>query len=177
MSLVKRIGLGIGGAFVLVIVAAFICNVWGISSKKSTISFSALIEQGKINELTLTIYCMNPLVLTRYPLSVGDLVDNRHVRKFVIEGSILAEHVESFRQMSHAELIPVENKSCINARLYYLFKTENGEKIFSVAMWGDDSSIFINGREFCENDIFYEAVEPFLREFIEQEWEKYYNSR
>jgi len=47
-----------------------------------------------------------------------------------------------------------------------VFETNKGQKIFDVVMWGfnNSNSIFINGYEMKENEIFYDAIIPFLPE-------------
>jgi len=169
MSLGKRMVWGICIVLVLVIVASFICGVGKISSKKSTISFFALVEQGRINELTLTIYCAGLSFLPRLPLSVNDLVNHPYTSKLVIDGSILAEHIEVFCQMSRTELIPIKDGGYRDIRTYYSIKTKEGQKIFSVASWGRDGSMFVNEHEFYNDDIFFEIVNIFWQELFPQD--------
>jgi hypothetical protein len=51
--------------------------------------FSKLIEQGKINDINLTIYYEGPLIFTPFPCSVDDLIKIREGQKIVINGSEL----------------------------------------------------------------------------------------
>ena len=93
-------------------------------------------------------------------------------QKFVIDGNSLEEHIELLKQVGNITLIPVKEESYINARIYYVFETNKGNKIFDVTMWGyaegmgqfDDEYININGFAFKENDIFYDLIIPFLPE-------------
>jgi hypothetical protein len=83
------------------------------------------------------------------------------------------EHTDLLKQLSNAALIPVEPESRINARLYYVFETKKGKKILDVAMWGNDSSIYVNGLEVKENINFYDVLMPFLPEDKAKEFKEY----
>jgi len=83
--------------------------------------------------------------------------------KIVINGSCLVEYVDLLNKLSSDAITPVEHKTYIDARIYFVFENNKGRKIFDVAMWGgDDSSIFVNGVEVEGSDIFYQAIMPFL---------------
>ncbi|HHV99507.1 MAG TPA: hypothetical protein GXX36_08020 [Clostridiaceae bacterium] len=160
----KNIVLGI---LMLILLATTIfasCGGKCMRPEKILSNFSKLIENGKLDNLSLTIYYIDPLVLTRAPLSVDDLINFSSVRKIVIDDIDVEKHIDLLKQITNTNLKPVKNKSRIDARLYYFFETEKQGKILDVAMWGDDASIFVNGIEVEENDIFYTVVKPFLSE-------------
>lgn len=142
--------------------------------KKSSINFSEMKEQGNLDDLSLTIYYMSPFIFTIRPLSVDDLINMSDVH-IIIDGSNLEEYINLLNQMSTVDLVPVEYKSRIDARLYYVFETKKNRKVFDVSMWGDDHSIFVNGLEVKENDIFYDVVMPFLPDDQVKELETYLN--
>ena len=127
--------------------------------------FSKLIEDENINDLILTIYYLNPLILSRGAYCVDDIITHDRMHKFVIVGSELKRNIDLFKKFIIDSFIPVEIKSFLNARIYYVFETNKGQKIFDVVMWGFyNNSIFINGYEMEENEIFYDAIIPFLPE-------------
>jgi hypothetical protein len=130
-------------------------------------SFSKQIEQGNLDNLRLRIYYMNPNILTFMPVSVEDLINSEgddRIQKFVIDGNSLEEHIGLLKQVENITLIPVKDKSDIDARIYYVFETNKGNKIFDVAMWGDNNSIYVNGIEAKKNDIILDVIVPFLPE-------------
>jgi hypothetical protein len=129
-------------------------------------NFSKQIEIGNFNDISLTIYYMSPYISTYYPLSVDDLINQSDdVQKFVIDGKGLEEYRDLLKRTGNVTLIPVKNISYLNARIYYVFETEQRSKIFDVAMWGgNNNSMFINGFEIKSNDIFYDLIIPFLPE-------------
>ena len=131
--------------------------------EKALNSFSRLIEQGRIGDLSLTVYYS--FVFTIMPLSVDMLVNASYpTQKVVVGGDELEGHADLFKQISSAALIPVENESRIDARVYYVFKTKHNRKIFDVAMWGADYSIYVNGLEVKSDDVFYDMIIPFAPE-------------
>ena len=120
---------------------------------------------GKLKgDLSLTIYYIDPWEFTLLPLSVDLLINN--YKDDVIYINDLEEHTDLLKQINSDVLIPVEHESRIYAWIYYVFKTKNNRKIFDVAMWGDDFSIYVNGLEIQENNVFYNIVTPFLPEDI-----------
>ena len=174
MNLQKKI---IFGIFILLLLASAVLISFGVNnvySAKSSQMLSKYIEKEKLNDLRLTIYYMSPYILTLQALSVDDLIDRYYEHKIVVDGSRLEEHVDLINQMVHAELIPAESEDgepLLDARLYYMFETKRGRKIFDVSMWGVDYRIFVNGLEVNANDIFYKIVMPFLSEDLANELE------
>ena len=143
--------------------------------------FETEIIKGNIDKMSLTIYYMNPSSLTLYPLSAEDLINMSSevgiyedgVTKINVKDSALNENKELLKLINNNVLIPVDSKSRMNTRIYYVFKDQKGQKLFDVAMWGVTDSIYVNGREYEENDVFYEVILPFLPEFAVEELRAY----
>ena len=168
------------------------CGRDNMQSEKASLNFSEIIEYGNLNDFSLTIYYMSPFKLTRFPLSVDDLVygitavnepprekndkNGLYEQKFVINGRRLEEYVDLLIQLSNTQLIPAEKESYLNARIYYVFETEKEGKIFDVAMWGgENNSIFVNGLEVEGKDVFYDIIMPFLSEDAAEELNNWRN--
>ena len=148
-----------------------------IKSKTSVVNFLQRIEEERLDGLSLTIYYLDPWALTIHALSIDDLVNGYFKHHIVINDKSLEEHIDLLKRLSDVKLIPVEQESQINARLYYVFKNEKGNEMFSVAMWGWDNhgSIFVNGNEVKGDKIFYEVIVPFLPETARQRLQPYMN--
>jgi hypothetical protein len=143
------------------------CGGGAMRAEAALKNFSKQIERGNLDNLRLRIYYMNPSFLTMIPVSVEDLInaeDGGWVKKIVVDGNSLEEHIGLLKQVGNITLIPVKDKSDIDARIYYIFETNKSNKIFDVAMWGDYNSVFVNGFEVEANDIFYDLIIPFLPE-------------
>jgi hypothetical protein len=142
------------------------CGGGAMRAEAALKNFSKQIEQGNLDNLRLRIYYLNPSLLTM-PYSVEDLINAEEggwVQKIVIDGNSLEDHIGLLKQIGNITLIPVKDKSDIDARIYYVFETTNNKKIFDVAMWGDHNSIFVNGFEVEANEFFYDLIKPFLPE-------------
>jgi hypothetical protein len=153
------------------------CGRTDTSPENTLKNFSKQIEQGNLEDLRLTIYYMNPNILTDL-LSVDDLIYGRtavnepprekndknglYERKIVIDGTRLKDHIDLLKLVGSVKLTPARHKSRIDARIYFVFETEKEGKIFDVAMWGDNESIYVNGIEANKNDIFLDVIIPFL---------------
>jgi len=168
----KHIVLGFLVLLLLVMTVLNSCGCDIMRAKNGLKDFSTLIERGKLSEISLTIYYMNPNVFTGRPLKAEDLVYALHDDRIEIDGTRLSEHIDLLSRLSPDTIIPVEQKSRIDARVYYIFEDHKGHKIFDVAMWGDDS-IFVNGVEAKGNDIFYYVIIPFLPEDQAKQFESY----
>ena len=168
MKINKRITFSI---FILILIVIVIIVINGANSmrpEKALNNFVNQIEKGNIDDISLTIYYMNPHNLTYLPLSVDDLIRTRE-KEFVIKGVQLAENINLLKTIKNVELAPVKYKTRVDARIHYVFENK-GRKIFDVTMWGfnteknDYEIIFINGIAVKANDIFYNIISPFLPE-------------
>ena len=171
------------------------CKREDIELKNLFSDFSKVIDSGNLGNLSLTIYYMSPFILTRSALSVDDLVygitavnepprekndvNGQYEIKFMIYGDELEKQIDLLKQMSNTALISGQKEIRLNARIYYVFSTEQEGKILDVAMWGfnenadDYETIFVNGYNVRANNIFYDVIMPFLSEESVEELEKY----
>lgn len=163
----------IGFTVLLAVVAS---NLIGCGSHNIDTNFSDIIENEDINNLSLSIYYVNPYIFTLSPWSIDDLINSKNVNKVVIKGRDLEEHIDLLGQINNADLIQSnKNHPHLNVRLYYALESKKNGKILDVAMWGDNNSIFVNGLEVNGNDIFYDVIMPFLPEDVAKEFKKWKN--
>lgn len=132
--------------------------------EKALKKFTREIEKGSLKNMSLEIYYFKSLTFTPYTFTSKDLINGLNVTKVIINGNELEKNIEVLRQISEDSLIPLEQNSLIDARIYYVFKNKRGRKIFDVTMWGSNDSIFVNEYEFEGTDIFYDILMPFLPE-------------
>lgn len=148
-----------------------------MNSKVSTGNFSKLIESDELDDLNLTIYYLSPYTLTVRALSGEDLENGSYEHRIVVDGDRLKEHIDLLKQLGDTELIPVEQESAMDARIYYIFKNEKSNEIFSVVSGGKNDSMFVNGDEVQGDKIFYEVILPFLPESAAEEVQAIINRR
>ena len=161
MSNKKRIVLGLLILLLLASDAVFIVYDWNY--KRPMSSFAKIIERGDLNDLCLTIYYVNPKILS-IPWDVKNLISG-YQYKVVVTGSELEEQIDLLYQLSKVKLIPVIFKGKMDARIYYLLESTEKGKIIDVAMWDFNGYIHINGVAVKnDDDIFYRVIIPFLPE-------------
>jgi len=121
------------------------------------------LDDNNLTDMTLTIYYMHPLTLTRMPVSVSDLRDGLYEYRVVVESHEMKEHLDLFSQLTSNTLISTEQRGVVNVRIYYVFES-NDQILLDVAMWSMPDNIIVNGREFKSNDAFLNIIMPFLPE-------------
>jgi len=170
----KSIIVGILLFLIVLVVSVVILGGASMNPEKALEGFSRQIEQGKLNDIRLTIYYVNPFYLTLHPWSVDDLIKASGEQKIVIDGDCLVDYISYLERINTDVFVPVEQKTILDARLYYVFETKKNRKIFDVVMWGgDDTSIFINGLEVKGDDVFYDVIKPFLPASILNDFEAF----
>ena len=144
------------------------CEESNMRPNRALDNFIRIIEQGNISDLRLTIYHMYFSVLTPFPFSLDQLMDNHSGHhRIVVDGSQLEEHIELINQIRHVTVTPMDRGTRIDARLYYVFETvDNNRKVFDFGMWADDDTVFINGVQVKANSIFLDIIIPFLPENV-----------
>ena len=147
--------------------------------------FVQQVREGNLRDYRLRIYYMNPMVMrsfSRQVRSVNDLTRRGYEYRVIISGEGLfqpwAWDNALLNQINADALIPVENESTLTARIYYVFETNRGRKIFDVAMFGDDNwSVFVNGIEFELDEIFYDIIRPHLPLTAVQQMDRFFELR
>ena len=83
----------------------------------------------------------------------------------MVDSQDLEEHRDLIGRLFAAEINPSETESTLNARFHYVFWHEEHESIFVFSAF-PGSNLRANGIEVGHDDIFFEAVLPFLPEDI-----------
>lgn len=126
--------------------------------------YSKMVGGDLLEDLSLTIYYIDPELLTRIPVSTEDLMTFRGVKIIVVESEKLENHLEQLRKLDASMLQPVQEESYINARLYYVFEAGDSDKILEVVISEIHGSVFVNGVEVEDNPVFYDLILPFLED-------------
>lgn len=145
--------------------------------KKVSLNVSELIENENINDISLTIYYLDLHMLRFMPVSSVERLMECVDEKVVVSGSDLEQHIDLFRKMSDEVFVPVWMKTSeLDLRVYYVLESKKNGKLFDVAMWGNEDSIFVNGIEVEGNKIFCDVIIPFLSEDAAKDLEDFYNA-
>ena len=157
-------------ALLLIIIGAILLGVlayyWGptLQLHYALKNYTKMITTGIPEDLRLIIYYIDPHILTRYPLSIDGLVGLDDVDIIEVDAQKLADHWELLRKLDAAALQPVEEKTYLDVRLYYVFETGDGNKLLEVAISEINGNVFVNGVEVEHDPVFYEIIAPFLSE-------------
>jgi hypothetical protein len=170
----------IAGFFVLLLFASTVLVVFwrnNMRLKEFSPEFSELIESGNLSQLSLTIYYVEPTMVTRLPVSIDNLISGKYgSQKIVIDSNDLEKHIDLLVELNNTALKRLIKKPYLNARLYYVFETEKN-KIFEVAFWGENYNVVVNGIEVKENTVLYDVIIPFLSENKVKNWESHLSKR
>lgn len=125
-------------------------------------------------DLRLTIYYMDPRILTLRALSAEDLISFPETKKIVIESDELLANFEVFKKLDPSELVPAIVTSYINARMYYVLEAGESGKLLEVTISEIRGNVVVNGMEVEFDPVFYELIEPFWTEEarIMYDWRK-----
>ena len=129
----------------------------------SLMEYSQITKTDIPKDLHLTIYYIDPTILTRYPLSVNDLVSWDGVRIIDVSYDQLANHSDSLKKLDASILRPSKVEDYLNARLYYVFETDHGQ-LLDVAISHIGGHVYVNGIEVENNPVFYDIIVPFMSE-------------
>ena len=153
----------VGIVVLLMSAIPILCNMY---LGKPALNISEMIENEDINDLSLTIYYLSPYTDMFMAITgVEDLCQRSE--KIVISGSDLEEHIDVFGQIGKDALKPVLWKSwdMNSLRIYYVLESKKKGRLFDVAMWGArNDSMIVSGYEAKANNVFIEAIIPFLPE-------------
>jgi hypothetical protein len=131
--------------FILVLIIFGVFKGVNINSKKISIDFSELISNESLDDIRLTIIYEAPSSLTPIPWSIDHIINSESDKKIVINGSELGELFDLFEKTKKVDLILVKKKSpYVDVRIYYVLESKENGKLFDVAMWGFDDSLYVN---------------------------------
>lgn len=139
-------------------------NAYQSSLPDPSISYVAqTLEREEVENMTLTIYYLPWHIFLRAPLTVDNLINDKHTEVVVLSKDEIAETVQKLKEeFPSTTLEPAKNpKGRQFARLYYVFEV-NGEKLFDISLGGSNDNMFFNGTEMEFNDLFYRVVESYI---------------
>lgn len=146
-----------------------------LNSKIMCINLNSLLTHENPNDMTLSIYYMNPYILTDIPMNINSLKEVC-THKIIIDGSSFKDHLTSLKT-DYIYLNKTIINSYLNCRVYYVFESKTKGKLLDVAMWTSGGNMLVNGQEVKSSDIFYNIIMPFLPEEAARDLQKYKNTR
>ena len=122
----------------LLFIFLYIFNLTGCSNSSDQLlqdalaAYSNMIAQEIPYDLILTIYYIDPFILTRAPLSPDDLMQAGMTEKIVVHSQALKDNLAVLASLEWSILTPVKKESYMDARIHYVFERGNGEKLLEV---------------------------------------------
>lgn len=167
----KRIAL-IVMLLVLLLISVFVWMHAEPKLENTLDEYQEVMEEGIPDDLKLTIYYVDPTMLTRIPIRTLEDLKGYSPKITQVDAVELATHRELFASLNAACLKPVEEGANTDSqiigflRLVYVLERGNGEILLEVTA-ADliyDGSVLLNGFEVENNPIFYDLIDPFLTE-------------
>ena len=125
-------------------------------------NYSQMIAGNIPEDVCLTIYYLDPSILTYSPLSVDDLMNFSETQKIIVESEELVANFEPFKKLDISELKPAREKTYVDARLYYVLNAGDSGNLLEAVITQTNYNVILNGIEAEYNPIFHELVAAFL---------------
>lgn len=125
-------------------------------------NYSQMIAGNIPEDLCLTIYYLDPSILTYSPLNVDDLMNFSETQKIIIQSEELMANFEPFKKLDISALKPAREKTYVNARLYYVLNAGDAGNLLEVVITQTNYNVILNGIETEYTPIFHELVAAFL---------------
>lgn len=161
MGFVKRIFVIVLSVFlVAVLLTVFSQPKWKL--RRSTAEFTDMVTGDIPDDLHLTIYYVDPMLLFRAPLGIEEL---KRIADTQIDvgAEELAEHIAVLRKLDPSALQTVQERPYIDARLVYVFEAGD-DKLLEVTVCEINRNAYVNDIEVKHDPVLYELIIPFLSE-------------
>lgn len=155
----KRFYVLLSVVLVLVSIVILFTEIKRINTVK--FDLSDILEFENPDDISMTIYYIDPSVLTRAPWDANFLIEHCD-SKIVVEGNELKQQLVLLDKINSTRFKRVVNSNEMDARIHYVIENKES-KLLEVTMWGSSgNSIFVNGIEIEEDFLFYDLIMPFL---------------
>ena len=146
--------------FVVVIIVG--CIVPSLQLLYALKDYTNAITKGIPEGTRLTIYYMDPWVLTRMPVSTENLKKYSESSAISVSSAELTNHLSNLERLDALELEHFKGEYYTDARMYYVFEFGDSGKQFEVTINAWYESACVNGVPVEYDPILLEIVFPFL---------------
>lgn len=148
-------------------------------------TFDQVINSRELNDLTLTVYYLDPNMCTRAPYTISDLRDRMakepepgwehlYTPVITVDSATLMKHIDLLQQIAAEGFTPVENEDWLDARFCYVFATEEHGEILEIVFGFPYNSNYVNKIQVEDTDIFYDIAKTFLEPDVVDELKSYF---
>ena len=97
------------------------CGVKNARLQVVLTDYAAVLESNGLDGLRLSVYYIDPSILTRFPLTEERLLSFESVQRFDVDNAQLLQNIELLKTINAEEMTPVSNTSVLDARLCCIF--------------------------------------------------------
>lgn len=128
-------------------------------------NFENSLKNSNPEELTLTVYYRISSGFPAYYFTLAELMTKGE--KTVVKGDELSHLTTTLLSIQELNKAP-EKSRYTDAEIYYILESKSKGKLFDVLMTGVGNkeaftTVFINGTEYEDNNLLYEAIAPYIR--------------
>lgn len=160
-----RVFLTVAMITVIAVLALSGCRAQPAPLQDALADYEKVLKTDGLDGLRLSVYYIDPSILTRSPLAEEQLLSFESVQKFEVDNAQLLQHIELLKTINAEEMTPVSNASVLDARLCCIFESDRAGQVLRLTLGGKDNSIFVNGVE-VEN---FELLRDLLMAFASEE--------
>lgn len=129
----------------------------------SMISYTLAVSREKMDNVSLTIWYRNPLILFNRPLSVEKLKEFSETSRVYVDIEELGNQTAVLRELKPSAFELANEIPYVNATLHY--ELHWGKvKVLDVTVNQINSNAFVNGVEVKHDPVLYELIIPYLSE-------------
>lgn len=142
------------------------CGVKNARLQVVLTDYAAVLESNGLDGLRLSVYYIDPSILTRFPLTEERLLSFESVQRFDVDNAQLLQNIELLKTINAEELTPVSNPSALNARLCCIFESDYAGQVLQLTLGGEANSIFVNGVEAENCELLHDLLAAFAPEEV-----------
>ena len=135
------------------------CGVKNARLQVVLTDYAAVLESNGLDGLRLSVYYIDPSILTRFPLTEERLLSFESVQRFEVDNAQLLQ-----KTINAEEMTPVSNASVLDARLCCIFESDRAGQILRLTLGGKDNSIFVNEVEVKNCELLRDLLAAFASE-------------
>lgn len=125
-----RVFLTVAMITVIAVLALSGCRAQPAPLQDALADYEKVLKTDGLDGLRLSVYYIDPSILTRSPLTEEQLLSFESVQKFEVDNAQLLQHIELLKTINAEEMTPVSNTSVLDARLCCIMQEQ-----FLVKSW------------------------------------------
>ena len=144
----------------------------GSKGERAAERVQSALAKADPEDLRITVWFSDPRVMTRVPMTLEQLLACDFCDVFHLSGEETAASVRVLREELRPEMVEaVKPSGYMNARVCYLLETGDGDKLLELIVYADSGTLYFNGVEVRDHEIFYRIIYPCLGDLADELWQ------